>query len=202
MAKKLYADKLIPRDSITEEMKLIEESNTDYVTPSGKIYKDYGNNLFFPKKTTINKYNGYLYCGITMKEGGNKQRRVHILVAKAFLPNPNNYPYVCYKDDNKANPNLNNLEWGNASKNTKDAFDRGLAKNAKGYEDSQSIAVYCFDMSKNLLKDYGSVGEASKALGVTKTTILNQCNHNVKTFPRCGYYFRFKKEYDNLGFVL
>ena len=202
MAKKLYVDKLIDRNSITEEMKLIEESNTDYITPTGKIYKDYGNNKFYPKKSSINKYNGYLYCGITTKDGSNKQRRVHILVAKAFLPNPNNYPFVCHKDDNKANPELSNLEWGDASKNTKDAYNRGLAKNAKGYEDSQSMAIYYFDMNKKLLGDYGSVSEASKNLGITKTGILYQCKHNIKTTPRCGYYFRFKKEYDELGFVL
>mgnify|MGYP002512377746 CR=1 FL=1 len=87
-------------------------------------------------------------------------------------------------------------------KNTKDAYNRGLAKNAKGYEDSQSMAIYYFDMNKKLLGDYGSVSEASKNLGITKTGILYQCKHNIKTTPRCGYYFRFKKEYDELGFVL
>lgn len=51
-------------------------------------------------------------------------------------------------------------------------------------------------------KKYGSVGEASREIGVTKTTILNQCNHNVKTKPRCGYYFRYLSEYESKGFVL
>lgn len=202
MAKRSLLDRLINLSDITETLTLIEGSNTDYITPSGKIYKDYGNGKMFPKKNTINKNNGYLYCGITMSDGTQKQFRVHKLVALAYLPNPNNYPYVCHKDDNKANPHVDNLEWGDASKNTKDAFDRGLVKNAKGYEDSQSIPVYAFTMNKQVFQDYGSVGEAARALKVTKTTILNQCNHNVKTHPRCGYYFRYKEEYDKLGFVL
>ena len=50
MAKKKYEDKLVKREDILEEMKIIEGSKTDYITPSGQIYKDYGNGLFFPKK--------------------------------------------------------------------------------------------------------------------------------------------------------
>jgi hypothetical protein len=57
-------------------------------------------------------------------------------------------------------------------------------------------------MEQQLINRYGSVSEASKQLGVTKSTILNQCNHNVKTKPRCGYYFRYMSEYDSKGFVL
>ena len=201
MARRNMTEKLIKREDIQEEMRLIKGSSTDYITPTGKIYKDYGNNMFYPKKNSINKANGYLYCGITY-DIGQKQRRVHILVAETYLPNPNNYPVVMHKDNNKANPCVDNLEWGTVSKNTQDAFNDGLAKNDKGWDDSQSIPVCSFDMKGNFLQAYGSVGEASRAIGVTKTTILNQCNHNVKTKPRCGYYFRYLSEYKSNGFVL
>lgn len=201
MARRNMTNKLIKRESINEEMRLINGSSTDYITPTGNIYKDYGNDMFYHKATFINKNNGYLYCGITYDEG-QRQRRVHILVAEAFLPNPNNYPVVMHKDNNKANPILSNLEWGTVQKNTQDAFNDGLAVNAKSWDDSQSIHICSFDMQGNLLKKYGSVGEASRELGVTKTTILNQCNHKVKTKPRCGYYFRYLIEYESNSFVL
>ena len=129
-------------------------------------------------------------------------KRVHRLVAQAFLPNPNNYPTVMHKDNNKANPEVSNLEWGTNSKNTKDAYKDGLAKNDKSWDDNQSIHICSFDLQGNLLKMYGSVGEASRELHITKTTILNQCNHNVKTKPRCGYWFRYLTEYETNGFVL
>lgn len=201
MAKRKLNERLINIENIKEDMKLIEGSFTDYITPTGNIYKDYGNNMFFPKKNFINKHNGYLYCGITYPEG-NRQRRVHILVAQAFLPNPNNYPIVLHKDNNKNNCNVENLKWGTVSENTKQAFDDGLAKNDKSWDDSQSIHICCFNMQKELIKKYGSVSEASRELGITKTGILYQCNHKVKTKPRCGYYFRYLSEYESNGFVL
>lgn len=201
MARRNMTEKLIKKDCIKEEIRLIKGSETDYISSKGNIYKDYGNNLFYLKTNFVNKNNGYLYVSITYPEG-QKQRRVHVLVAEAFLQNPNNYPIVMHKDNNKVNPDVSNLEWGTNSKNTQDAYNDGLAKNDKGWEDNQSIHVCSFDMQGNLIKQYGSVGEASRELKITKTTILNQCNHNIKTEPRCGYWFRYLTEYETNGFVL
>ena len=201
MARRKMTGLLVKKEDIKEEMHLIKGSSTDYVTPSGQIYKDYGNNMFYHKSVFPNKNNGYLYCGITYDEG-QRQRRVHILVAEAFIPNPNNYSIVMHKDNDKTNCNIDNLKWGTTQENTQQAFNDNLEINAKSWEDSQSIHVCCFNMQEELLKKYGSVGEASRELGVTKTTILNQCNHKIKTKPRCGYWFRYLSEYESNGFVL
>ena len=201
MARRNMTEKLIHIKNIKEEMKLIEGSETDYITPSGQVYKDYGNDMYYPKANFINKVTGYVYCGITFPQG-QRQRRIHVLLAKAYIPNPNNYPIVMHLDNNKANYSLDNLKWGTISENTQTAFDDGLQVNAKSWDDNQSIHVCAFNMDKKLIKKYGSVGQASREIGVTKTTILNQCNHNVKTKPRCGYYFRYLSEYEKNGFVL
>lgn len=201
MARKKMTGKLIPKDNIKEELRLIKGSSTDYITSTGNIYKDYGNNMFYHKSVFPNKNNGYLYCGITYDEG-QRQRRVHVLVAEAYLKNPNNLPVVMHLDNNKTNCCVENLKWGTIQENTQQAFDDGLQINDKSWEDSQSIHVCSFDLNRNLLNKYGSVSEASRQLGVTKTTILNQCNHNLKTKPRCGYYFRYLSEYESKGFVL
>lgn len=111
MVRRKMTDKLIKRSQINEEIRLINGSETNYISSKGNIYKDYGNDLFYPKTNFVNKNNGYLYSGITYPEG-QKQRRVHILVAETFLPNPNNYTVVMHKDNSKANPEVSNLEWG------------------------------------------------------------------------------------------
>lgn len=199
MAARKMTNKLINRADIKEEMKLINGSLTDYITPSGEIYKDYGNNKFFHKAQFLN--HGYWYCNITYKEG-QRQRRVHILVAEAYVPNPENLPIVMHLDSNKENKHFSNLKWGTISENTKQAYEEEMAHNDKGWEDSQSIPVCQFDLQGNLIDKFGSVGEASRQIGVTKTTILNQCNHKVKTKPRCGFWFRYLSEYNEKGFVL
>lgn len=201
MARRKMTEQLINRNDIKEEMRLIKGSNTDYITPTGNIYKDYGNNMFYHKSVFPNKNNGYLYCGITYING-QRQRRVHILVAEAYLPNLDNLPIVLHLDNNKKNCDIKNLKWGTAKENTQQAFDDKLQINDKSWQDSQSIHVCSFNLQKKLLNKYGSIGEASRTLQVTKTTILNQCNHNLKTKPRCGYYFRYLSEYESNGFVL
>lgn len=49
-----------------------------------------------------------------------------------FIPNPNNYPHVLHKDDDKLNTHYSNLEWGTQEKNNQDAFIRGRIIPAKG----------------------------------------------------------------------
>jgi hypothetical protein len=59
----------------------------------------------------------------------NGQRRtclVSRLVALAFLPNPEQKPYVNHIDGNRANNKLENLEWVTAEENTRHAMKHGL----------------------------------------------------------------------------
>ncbi len=53
---------------------------------------------------------GYLTVHLTAKNGKHKVEYVHRLVALSFLDNPNNYPQVNHKDENRLNNNVDNLE--------------------------------------------------------------------------------------------
>lgn len=53
---------------------------------------------------------GYLLVGLH-KNGKSKTVRVSRIVAKAFIPNPNEYPDVNHKDENNQNNRVDNLEW-------------------------------------------------------------------------------------------
>ena len=67
-------------------------------------------------KTYIDK-DGYIKCCLC-KEGKRKPLMVHRLVAKAFIPNVNNYPVVNHKDEVKDNNIVDNLEWCTAKYNS------------------------------------------------------------------------------------
>lgn len=53
---------------------------------------------------------GYKVIGLH-RNGKRKVHSVHRLVALAFIPNPNNYPFINHKDENKTNNAVWNLEW-------------------------------------------------------------------------------------------
>jgi hypothetical protein len=61
-----------------------------------------------------NVQHGYERLTIWKTENGWKKPvryRVHRLVAEAFVPNPENKPYVNHMDGNKRNNDASNLEW-------------------------------------------------------------------------------------------
>lgn len=59
---------------------------------------------------------GYLIVALC-KNGKQKTRTVHRLVAETFLPNPNGMSQVNHRDEDKDNNNVGNLEWCDSKHN-------------------------------------------------------------------------------------
>lgn len=68
-----------------------------------------------------------------------KHQSVHRLMAKAFIPNPENKAQVNHIDGNKKNNNIENLEWATISENSKHAFDLNLRTGRPGEKNSNSV---------------------------------------------------------------
>lgn len=58
---------------------------------------------------------GYYHI-ILRKDSKSFDKRVHVLVALSFLPNPNNYSDVMHLDESRTNNNVDNLKWGSRKK--------------------------------------------------------------------------------------
>ena len=108
-----------------EEWKDIEGYNGDYqVSTFGRVKS------FKKGKTMILKPQLRVdYLGVAISiDGKQKQRRVHVLVAQAFIPNPDNKPEVNHDDGHKFNCHVSNLYWATSSENMQHAVRTGLKK--------------------------------------------------------------------------
>jgi len=70
---------------------------------------------------------GY-FSVVLYKNNIPQSARIHVLVAQAFIPNPENKAYVNHIDGNKLNNRADNLEWVTPSENLRHAYDTGLQK--------------------------------------------------------------------------
>lgn len=191
-------DKMIV-DKVPETAKYIENSVDHYVDIDGSVYchdmRDGFNHDIWIKKAQTTCL-GYKYCAILYDTDEGRKRiskRVHRLVAEAFIPNPDDYKVVGHKNNIKDDNRVDNLYWTTTSENTQKAYDDGLACNDKGYQDSQSKPVNMYDSKTNeLLQGFGSISIAAKETGIKKGSISHMAKYH-RPSRKYDVYFRFQK---------
>ena len=107
--------------------------------------------------------------------GRSKSVKYHRLVAKAFIPNPNNLPEVNHKNGNKEDNSVYNLEWVTHEQNVKHAFENGLAdeRNKKITDEQiEYIRQHCIKGDK----EYG-VRAIARKFGLSHTTVKDVLNN-------------------------
>lgn len=125
------------------------------------------------------------------------QRRVHRLVAMAFIPNPNRLPCINHKDENKLNNTVVNLEWCDVKYNCN--YGTSIIRGSESRKNNKySKKVEKVDKLGNIVAIYPSLKEC-KRNGYNVQIISQLCNHKCgcryKTHK--GYFWRFHK--DNVG---
>lgn len=91
------------------------------------------------KEKYLKQTNSKGYKSVTLKKDENRrQYRVHRLVGFAFIPNPDNKPYINHIDGVKDNNKVENLEWCTQKENIRHAIDTGLMKSLYGESNGSS----------------------------------------------------------------
>lgn len=113
---------------------------------------------------------GYIYAHL-WKDGKSYPRKVHRLVASAFIPNPDGLPQVNHIDGDKGNNAATNLEWCDNRRNSEHAIENGLFKPAISAATLAASRKHARSIRKLTLAQAEEVrrrnaaGESQKSLG-------------------------------------
>jgi hypothetical protein len=110
-------------------------------------------------------------------------RRIHVLVGKCFIPNPNNLREVNHKNGNKLWPHKSNLEWSSSKNNTDHAFANGLRVpyNSSNHPKSKKV----IDTATKI--EYPSAIIAAKSIGMRSQDLCAKLNGRRKNTTTMKY---------------
>ena len=149
------------------ELDILKELHYEFFLPI-KNYENYSiSNFGIIKNNKTNRImkqdirkDGYKQIKL-YKNGIMKSFRVHRLVAKAFLENPDNKPKVDHIDENKSNNNVKNLRWSTVQDNS---YNRG-----KQINNTSGFKGVCFNKHANKYKAQININGKRKHLGYYET---------------------------------
>lgn len=162
-------------------------SNLGNVRSIDRYYVRNGNNVFLKGKELAKQVDasGRYWMVTLSKNGKEKSFRIHILVAKAFIPNPNNYPIVMHKDeknlkyDGECNNDSGNLQWGTLKQNSSSPVARERNSNTKDRAGHKNPMYGKTQSEKTRLviseKLKGKGGRCSRSKKVICDNILYDC---------------------------
>lgn len=164
-----------------ETWKSIEDFPKYQVSTLGRIKNIQTERIFTGTKDAF----GYMHVRLINPYGGYTLKKVHRLVAEAFLPNPDNKPLIDHIDGDKTHNALSNLRWFTYSENSQ-AYEasKGMKRTAPK---NHKIAQYAMDGT--LVATFSNTGEAGKTTGFGRFGIYSACNGKLRTFN--GYMWRF-----------
>lgn len=133
------------------------------ISDLGNIRKHYKNGK---EKNMLHETNSKGYKRIMLhKEGKHYRRRVHRLVAEAFVQNPDKKSQINHIDGNKANNSYDNLEWCTQQENLDHAMKNGLIK---------TVEINIEELKDMYLEKAMTQREIAKKIGCSVSTICTR----------------------------
>lgn len=124
--------------------------------------------------------NGHHYQYLTLSNGTNKGKYyIHILVANAFIDNPNGYEQVNHKDFDKTNNSINNLEWVSRAQNVehyrKSAYGRAVEEGRQTKIRTKFVERVLREKDKiiDIYKTGASIEETAKKTGAGRDFVTD-----------------------------
>lgn len=136
---------------------------------------------------------GYQRVSVTINRVKSTYK-VHRLVAKAFVDNPDNKPQVNHIDGDKTNNAYWNLEWTTNKENAHHAIQTGLWKNtfeaASKSNDNRKKPIVATSVKTGKVITFDSVADAERAIGSRHVSdVLKGKRSKAK-----GYIFSYREE--------
>lgn len=166
-------------------MQYIENSKGYSVSREGKTYR-HGKEIYH--KTAY----GYYGCRVYFLDGSSKSQGVHRWVAEAFIPNPENKPFVNHIDGVKTNNHVSNLEWVTNQENVDHAVRTGLTTRGEvrwnAITDKEAIRV-C-----ELLSEGVRLCDISRETGVNYSVVKHIYNKHSWNHISDNYTFKTERK--------
>lgn len=119
--------------------------------------------LLAPKSNVRTKY-----CFVNLN---GHDYYVHRLVARAFVPNPNNYPEINHKDENRQNNEADNLEWCTRK------YNHDYGNRTEREAQTKSKKVIQLNKKGEVIAVFSNAIEANKVTGVNRRQIQMVAAH-------------------------
>lgn len=143
------------------------------------------------------------YCLVNLKDTNHvaKWYSVHRIVAKHFIPNPDNLPVINHKDESKDNNCVENLEWCTTQyNNSYGTVVERQSNNKKGQENYWlNKPILQYSLEGEFIAEFDSTTQAAKflapVLGKDMEKIKKAINNQLRIYPNgksCGYKWRYK----------